>query len=552
MTEICAFCNVKMWNGEKLSKSSCRNIQFSTCCLNGKVFLSKISQLPPNLLRLFTGNHCSSFHFLTNIRAYNAALSFTSLGININNNLSNSRSGNYTFQINGQVHHRISSLLPTLGETPKFAQLYIHDSINEIENRHNQVPFLDRCLLMELQDIVHTYNPFASQFLRVSSMIATGVPNISLNLKSTPNFDVRYCNKPTSSEIAVLLPGDGSDHIAHRDIILKTLSGPLRRINELHSSYDPLQYVLLFPRGDIGYHPSIHYRNSTNKYVTCREYYTYRFMVRQDDENVILRSKRLFHQFIVDSYAKQKTLRLNFIRNNQSKLRAELYQGIHDSILEGDTNADNLGRRIILPSSFTGGSRRHMHQLYQDAMAIVRCFGKPSLFITFTCNPKWDEIMRELFPHQTPNDHPDLVCRVFRQKLKCLKKDLLYYHVLGKVIAYIDVIEFQKRGLHCHMCLILDKSHRLPTADTYDDVVCSEIPNKITESKLFQIISNFNTHGPCGITFPNSPCMIDGKCSKKYPKSFVDTSSIDKYGYPLYRPRNDGVTFQKKIKRIYI
>ncbi|CAK9291252.1 unnamed protein product [Gordionus sp. m RMFG-2023] len=129
-------------------------------------------------------------------------------------------------------------------------------------------------------------------------------------------------------------------------------------------------------------------------------------MVRQDEENVILRSKRLFHQFIVDSYAKQETLRLNFIRNNQSKLRAELYQGIHDAILEGDTNADNLGRRIILPSSFTGGPR-HMHQLYQDAMAIVRCFGKPSLFITFTCNPKWIEIMLELFTHQTPNDRPD-------------------------------------------------------------------------------------------------------------------------------------------------
>ncbi|XP_065313429.1 uncharacterized protein LOC135922856 [Gordionus sp. m RMFG-2023] len=79
------------------------------------------------------------------------------------------------------------------------------------------------------------------------------------------------------------------------------------------------------------------------------------------------------------------------------------------------------------------------------------------------------------------------------------------------------------------MCLILDISRRLPTADTYDEVVCAEVPNKITEPKLFQIISNFNTHWTCGITFPNSPCMIDRKCSKKYPKSFVDTSSIDKY-----------------------
>ncbi|XP_065314556.1 uncharacterized protein LOC135923630 [Gordionus sp. m RMFG-2023] len=335
-------------------------------------------------------------------------------------------------------------------------------------------------------------------------MIATDVPNISLNLKSTPSFDVRYRNKPTSSEIAVLLPGDGSDHIAHRDIILKT------RINELHSSYDPLQY-----------------RNSTNKYVTCRKHYAYRFIVRQDDEIVILRSKRLFHQFIVDSYAKQETLRLNFIRNNQSKLRAVLYQGIHDAILEGDTNADNLGRRIILPSSFTGGPR-HMLSFIRTQWLLYAALVNHhySLLSPATLN---DEIMRELFPHQTPNDRPDLVCRVFRQKLKCLKKVLLYYHVLGKVIAYIDVIEFQKRGLpHCHMCLILYKSHRLPTADTYDDVVCSEIPNKITEPKLFQIISNFNTHGPCGITFPNSPCMIDGKCSKKYPKSFVDTSSIDK------------------------
>ena len=33
-------------------------------------------------------------------------------------------------------------------------------------------------------------------------------------------------------------------------------------------------------------------------------------------------------------------------------------------------------------------------------MAIVRQFGRPSLFITFTANPKWDEITRELLPGQ--------------------------------------------------------------------------------------------------------------------------------------------------------
>ncbi|CAK9292547.1 unnamed protein product [Gordionus sp. m RMFG-2023] len=111
---------------------------------------------------------------------------------------------------------------------------------------------------MELQEIIHSYNSFAFQFLRVASMITNGFPNISLNLRSTSSFGIRYRNNPTSSEIAVLLSGDGSDHISHRDIIPKTIADLLRCINKIHSSYDPLQYVLLFRRGYIGCHPSIH------------------------------------------------------------------------------------------------------------------------------------------------------------------------------------------------------------------------------------------------------------------------------------------------------
>lgn len=45
--------------------------------------------------------------------------------------------------------------------------------------------------------------------------------------------------------------------------------------------------------------------------------------------------------------------------------------------------AANLGRKILLPSSFIGGDRWIM-QLYQDFMAIIRYFGRSSLFLTFT------------------------------------------------------------------------------------------------------------------------------------------------------------------------
>jgi hypothetical protein len=35
-----------------------------------------------------------------------------------------------------------------------------------------------------------------------------------------------------------------------------------------------------------------------------------------------------------------------------------------------------------------------MQMNYQDALAIVREFGKPDYFITFTANPAWPEIVK--------------------------------------------------------------------------------------------------------------------------------------------------------------
>ncbi|GAB2292949.1 hypothetical protein Dimus_038230 [Dionaea muscipula] len=44
-------------------------------------------------------------------------------------------------------------------------------------------------------------------------------------------------------------------------------------------------------------------------------------------------------------------------------------------------------------------------------------------------------------------------------------------------------------------------------------------------------------HGPCGNLNPDSPCMVDGQCSKRYPRSFVDATTMDGDGYPIYRRR---------------
>ena len=78
-----------------------------------------------------------------------------------------------------------------------------------------------------------------------------------------------------------------------------------------------------------------------------------------------------------------------------------------------------------------------MAQNFQDAMAFCRYFGYPDLFITFTANPRWNEILHflELIPRQKPNDRPDIVSRVFKIKLDHLLRDLVQEKHFGTVLA---------------------------------------------------------------------------------------------------------------------
>lgn len=171
-----------------------------------------------------------------------------------------------------------------------------------------------------------------------------------------------------------------------------------------------------------------------------------------------------------------------------------------------------------------------MHKLYQDSMAIVRKHGKPDLFITVTCNHNWPEIKRELLQGQGVLDRPDLVARVFKLKLDAVRHDLIHHQIFGRVTAAIHVVEWQKRGLpHAHILLILSPEHKARSADEYDMSVSAELPDKEKHPATFETVSKHMLHGPCGVNFTNrpSPCMVDGKCSKKYPMDFreetVDT-----------------------------
>ena len=181
-----------------------------------------------------------------------------------------------------------------------------------------------------------------------------------------------------------------------------------------------------------------------------------------------------------------------------------------------------------------------MNQLFQDAMAIARFYGGFDLFITLTTNPAWPEITNALFPGQTAADRPDLIARVFNMYKSPLIHDVTKGKIFGNVLAYAYSIEFQKRGLpHVHLLLTLQPRFQPVSPDQVDTLICASWPNKQHHPLLFDIVKCCMVHGPCGSDNPTSPCMIDGKCSKHYPKTFQEETTMNANGYPNYaRPNN--------------
>lgn len=89
--------------------------------------------------------------------------------------------------------------------------------------------------------------------------------------------------------------------------------------------------------------------------------------------------------------------RLDCIRGHQKEIRVDLYKGVVDSINAGESRADAVGKRTVLPAKFIGG-KQGMKRRFMDAMALVQKYGKPDIFLTMTRDPNCEEITCELEP----------------------------------------------------------------------------------------------------------------------------------------------------------
>jgi hypothetical protein len=434
----------------------------------------------------------------------------------------------------------------------------------------------------------------------------TEVPEIKLVFDiNTDKLDMRRYNIPRTNEVAaVFVVGDGDEAVPPAvGLRIHERGKDLQTLSKFEKRAESMLYPLYFPlgTGGIGVNTFCDVLTKNRKKeimkVTFAMYYRYMTAIRKckalernqerferikemaydqkfrerkkdpirayewnkDPETLDLEGfspirlgGKLYQHYLVDAYVKIEQDKLDYIRFHQNELKVENYKALQDYVTTtADKLGKNVGRTIILPSSFKGGMRSSV-QGYQDSMGLVRRFGKPSLFITFTCNPKWPEIKRNLLPGNNAYDEPDLIDRVFDLKLKEKLKDLKKRQIFGKVLAYTYVVEFQKRGLpHAHILLILDKLSKIHDPEDVDDCVWAEIPDPEKYPRLWETVTSRMVHGPCGALNMNCSCMGEKKgqkgkivCTKDYPKKFKENTEMGNDSYALYRRRDNGRSFE--------
>ncbi len=127
--------------------------------------------------------------------------------------------------------------------------------------------------------------------------------------------------------------------------------------------------------------------------------------------------------------------------------------------------------------------------------------------------------------------------------MKELINDIHKKHILGRTTAGIYIIECQNQGLsHAHIFIFFAEDCKPHTVEDVDCMISVEFPNPETNRLAHKTVARCMMYGPCGTTFPNAPCMEDGKCKKKYPRKFQSEMVTDVNGYPIYRRRNIGRT----------
>ncbi|KAL7553461.1 hypothetical protein ACHAWF_016745 [Thalassiosira exigua] len=447
---------------------------------------------------------------------------------------------------------------------PEDATYYRLQNVQNIPKRRKDT--YERVFKQLHGTIMNAGNKYIQSYIRVKDYVERHLKNkvwdVKLSLHANESADQRIhsgrLNAPAVKKISILLSNDITANHDQQVVInyMKDDNQSRRRIiSDFQKACDPLQYPLLFLIGQDGWH---HYlKHTALQHVNCI------LMDRKGIVNPILCGNSLGQQYMVNQWLKVELKRLRWVKDNQKTLRAEVYSGLRDAKKSdnGAATLQNTGKRVVLLlSSFADGDR-YMHQQLMDALALYPRFGWSHIFSTMATNPDWPEIKQHLKPGQTALDRPDLVARVSKLKKQELIRDVMKNHIIGKTIARAHIIEFQKRGFpHAHIVFwLVPETGKHMNPDRLDEILCAEIPDKEANPVLFELVTKFMLHGPCGPEYPDRACMQggDGFCRFNFPKDFVLVTQLSDDGYQLHRrrsPEEGDHTFEtwKNKEKVYL
>ena len=520
------------------------------------------------LYQLFYNNTKEARYFRNNLRKFNAAMSMASLQVT---DATLKKGGAAAFKVCGMLYRRVGPMLPSL--LPDLhatcTQIYFLDEdyqaelrasrFKDAKQRHSIYQY-DLAMFKKLHQILKgCQNSYLKSFLSAREYVEQhhlNPDNIEFEIHPLePPREIyrgqlphpgRF-NLPSVPEISILLPNE--DHPGAERSVVCQMRQPsttneeqsLKFVSEGHRSYEPLQYELLRPFGTDGWN----YNTMSGKHkVSIPEYTRYHMMERKGEESMLHRSKKLFQQYITDQYARAESRSLGYLKSQamQTKLRRDSRYNVMSSILRGQGAVEQSGRQTIFPSSHAGSDRWY-YKKFQDVMAIVGKHGKPHLWITNTMNVNSKDVKDQLRAGETVYDRPELLVRLFRIKNDAMLDDIIKDQIFGKVVAYVTVIEFQKRGApHSHTLIWLEDFDM--TVKNIDNMISAEIPPE--DSPLHPLVQEFMLHR-CG-----QWCQQDGACKDHFPFDFLNETFIAEDAYPQYRrrsPMSGGHTCSKRYER---
>ncbi|XP_074352012.1 uncharacterized protein LOC141691172 [Apium graveolens] len=215
----------------------------------------RLPQIPPTpeyLLDLYNEKKRGpTFHRL--IRLYNAIFAFTSTGGNIDHSINNGRAP-YVYRLNGQNHHVFGSLIPNDNETPKFCQLYIYDTINEVDNRLRWVSVhdresVDKEVVRGLITMLDETKQLVGEFRQHRDLYESDeIVELQITLKVIRSESGRECHISSTDEVAGIMVGDTEETCGDRDIVVNEKGKGLVRVSYVHPKLMALQSV---SRGDV-------------------------------------------------------------------------------------------------------------------------------------------------------------------------------------------------------------------------------------------------------------------------------------------------------------